>query len=95
MRNLLLAAAMLAVSAPLTAYAADPAPKFSTATSSIKVLMADAQAKAVIEKHMPQIAQAPMDMVGDQTLKALQGMAQGMIPDTLLATIDADLAKIK
>jgi hypothetical protein len=48
----------------------------------------------VLEKHMPQIAQAS-GQVGTQTLKGLQAMAGDRLPDSLLAAIDADLAKIK
>lgn len=93
MRNLLLAAALLGATASVPVYAQE-APKYSTSATAIKDLMADPEAKAVLEKHMPQIAQAA-GMVGDQTLKALQGMAPDRIPDSLLATIDADLANIK
>lgn len=33
--------------------------------------------------------------IGGQTLKSLQPMAPDRLPDSLLAAIDADLAKIK
>lgn len=93
MRNLFLAAAMLAIATPMSAYAAD-APKFSVATSTINDLVANPEAKAVLEKHMPQIVGAA-GQVGGQTLKGLKAMAGDMLPDALLVAIDADLAKIK
>ena len=92
MRNLFLAAALLAVSAPVAVFAAD-APKYST-NSTINDLMANPEAKAVLEKRMPQIVQYA-GQLGGQTLKQLQAMAQGQLPDATLAEIDADLAKIK
>jgi hypothetical protein len=101
MRCVFLAAAMLTAAVPATAIAQEaPAPaaaaaKYSTATTTIKALLANEATKAVIVKHMPQITEAPLDMIGDQTLKALQAMAGDMLPDKLLADIDADLAKIK
>jgi para-nitrobenzyl esterase len=93
MRALFLAAAMVVASVPAGAFA-QAAPKFSTASSTIGQLMADPQAKAVLEKHLPQISQAG-DQVAGQTLKQLQGMAPDRLPDAKLAEIDADLAKIK
>lgn len=90
MRALILAAALLTASVP--AYA--QAPKFSTATSTVNAMIADPAAKAVLEKHMPQIVGAAAQ-VGEQTLKQLQGMAPDRLTDKLLADIDADLAKIK
>lgn len=92
MRSLFLAATMVAVVAPAVAHAEDA--KFSTSKSTINELMANAEAKAVLEKHMPQIAQAA-GQIGGQTLKGLQAMAGDRLPDSLLAAIDADLAKIK
>jgi para-nitrobenzyl esterase len=93
MHSMSFVAAMLAVTAPVAIYA-QATPKFSTASSKINDLLADPQAKAVLEKHLPQVIGAA-DRFGDQTLKALQGMAPDRMPDKLLAEIDADLAKIK
>lgn len=93
MRSMLLAATVLAVAAPAAVYA-QAAAKFSTATSTINDLLANAEAKAVLERHIPQIAQAGA-MVGGQTLKQVQAMAPDRLTDKLLADVDADLAKIK
>jgi hypothetical protein len=99
MRSVFLAAALLTVAAPAAVYAqaapaAAPAAKFSTATSTINDLIANPEAKAVLEKHMPQIIQAA-GQIGGQTLKGLQAMAPDRLTDKLLADIDADLVKIK
>jgi len=92
MRNLVFAAALLAAAIPATAFA--DAAKFTTSTSTIGELMANPEAKAVLERRMPQIMQYA-GQLGGQTLKQLQGMASGMISDQMLADIDADLEKIK
>jgi hypothetical protein len=92
MRSLFLAT-MLAVTAPVAVYA-QTAPKFSTATSTISDLIANPEAKAVLEKHMPMIIGAA-GQIGGQTLKGLQSMAPDRLTDKMLADIDADLAKIK
>ncbi len=92
MRTTLFAAVMLAVTAPVAVHA--QAARFSTATSTISDLVANAEAKAVLEKHVPQLIQAA-GQIGGQTLKSLQAMAPDRITDKLLADIDADLAKIK
>ena len=92
MRKLILAAALMAASVPGLAYA--DAAKYNTSTTTIGELMANPEAKAVLEKHMPQIVQYA-GQLGGQTLKQLQGMAQGMLSDEKLAEIDADLAQIK
>lgn len=90
MRALILAAALLTASVP----AYTQAPKFSTASTTINDMLANPEAKAVLEKHMPQVVQAA-PQIGGQTLKQLQGMAPDRLTDKLLADIDADLAKIK
>jgi len=84
---------MLAVTAQVAVYA-QAAPRFSTQTSTINDLVANPEAKAVLEKHMPAIVQAA-GQVGGQTLKSLQAMAPDRLTDKVLAEIDADLAKIK
>jgi hypothetical protein len=90
MRTLILAAALLAA-AP--AYA-QGAPKYSTTTTPYSKLLADPAAKAVIEKLLPESLQYA-DVIGDQTLKEVQPMAQGAVTDEMLAKVDAELAKIK
>jgi para-nitrobenzyl esterase len=92
MRSLFLAATVVALASPVAVYA--QAAKFSTTTSTIADLVANPEAKAVLEKHMPQIVGAA-SQIGTQTLKGLQSMAPDRITDKLLADIDADLAKIK
>jgi hypothetical protein len=93
MRSITTATLMMALAAPVAVHA-QAAPKFSTASTTIGDLMANAEAKAVLEKHMPQILQYA-GMVGGQTLKQLQGMAPDQMTDELLAKVDADLVKIK
>lgn len=97
MRSLFLAAAMLTAAAPAAIPAvayAQAAARFSTSATTINDLVANPDAKAVLEKHIPQILGAA-GQIGGQTLKELQGMAPDRLTDKLLADIDADLAKIK
>lgn len=93
MRTMSFIATVAVVVAPAAA-SAQATPKFNTASSKINELIANPQAKAVLEKHLPQVLGAA-DQIGDQTLKGLQNMAPDRLPDKLLADIDADLAKIK
>ena len=105
MRVFILAAAFAASALPAVTFAqqpAAPAPapaagaaKFSTATSTIGALMADAAAKAVLDKHLPQLAQAGDQVPKEVTLKQIQEQAPQFLTPELLAAIDADLAKIK
>jgi hypothetical protein len=93
-----LAAATLAI--PAAAQDAPAAPSAPAALFSvetpIEALVADARAKAVLDKYLPGIDQVPQyDMFKAMSLKALAPYSQGMISDDLLAKIGADLAAIK
>lgn len=103
MKTLLIALAAVStavVAAP--AFAVDPpaaaAPKaaFSTADSDIGTLLDNPATKAVLVKHMPEIANNPQfEMARSMTLKQIQDMAPDRFSAELLAKIDADLATIK
>ena len=96
-----LAAASAAVSAAPAfavdpAPAAAPAPAFSVETSTIGDLLDNADAKAVLEKHMPGFAGNPqIEMARSMTLKQIQGFAPDQIKDETLAKVDADLKALK
>jgi len=100
-RHLLAAAVLAVVAAATPAFAADApataaAAKFSTADSSIGTLLDNPEAKAVLEKHIPQFVSNPqIEMAKAKTLKQIQGYAGDSLSDDALAKIDADLAKIK
>lgn len=96
-----LAAASAAVSA-VPAFAIDPAPAaapapaFSVETSTIGDLLDNADAKAVLMKHMPGMAGNPqIEMARSMTLKQIQGFAPDQISDEVLARVDADLKALK
>lgn len=79
------------------ASAAAEAPKtaFSTAATPIGEILDNAEAKAVVEKHLPGFSSHPqIDMARSFTLKAVQGFQPEMITDELLAKIDADFAAL-
>ncbi|MDB5725468.1 MAG: hypothetical protein JWQ16_2222 [Novosphingobium sp.] len=102
-RTALLLAVALATSTfgLTTAYAADApkaataSAKYTTADTQIGTLLDDPAAKAILMKHVPQLAgSAQIDMARTMTLKQVQGYASDMLTDDALAKIDADLAKL-
>lgn len=99
-RHLLAAAALAVAAAATPAFAADApaaaAAKFNSADSSIGTLLDNPQAKAVLEKHIPEFISNPqIEMARAMTLKQIQGFAGDALSDEVLAKVDADLAKIK
>jgi hypothetical protein len=90
--------ATAAVTAPAVAIAQDapaPAAAFSIETP-IEALVADARAKAVLDKYLAGIDQHPAyEQFKSLSLKALAPFSQGMISDELLGKISTDLAAIK
>lgn len=94
------AAAALAVAAVATPALATEAPaaaaKYTTAGSTMGDLLDNPAAKAVLEKHLPDLVSNPqMPMARALTLKQIQGYAGDAVSDEVLAKIDADLAQIK
>lgn len=92
--------ATAAVTAPVAALAQNDAPAAPAAAftvdTPIEALVADARAKAVLDKYLAGIDQHPaFDQFKSLSLKALAPFSQGMISDELLGKIDADLAAIK
>jgi len=101
MRFLITAMLMLGLVAPAAVHAqATPtgapkaAPKFSTERSTIAELLANPEAKAVVEKHVP-LVMSNANAMASSTLKDFHNEAPNMLPDETLAKIDAELAKIK
>ncbi|MEM6907602.1 MAG: hypothetical protein AAF494_02895 [Pseudomonadota bacterium] len=63
-----------------------------TIETPIEQLMADEQAAAVLEKHLPGVSQHPAyDQFKAMTLVQLKPWSQGMITDETLEKIAADL----
>lgn len=93
MRKFVIAAALMAAALP--AMASAEAAKFSTEASTISDLIANPEAKAVLDKKMPGIAAAAEQGAGGMTLRQLQGMAPDRINAKVLDELDAELAKIK
>ena len=89
--------ALAAATAPVAAGAQEaPAAATLSIDSPIGALVADARAKAVLDKHLPGIDQHPAyEQFKGMSLKVLAPYSQGMITDDLLAKIGADLAAIK
>ncbi len=69
---------------------------YTTAETTIGVLMEDPAAKAILDKHVPGMTENPsISMAAGMTLKALQGMTGGKITDDMLAAVDADVKVMK
>ena len=72
--------------------AAAPAAARPTITSSIKDLLANAQTRAVLEKHLPGVSQHPaLPQFQDMTLAQVAPVSQGAVTAEMIAAIDADL----
>ena len=66
-----------------------------TINSSLKDLLADPKAKAILEKHFPGFSSNPqLQMAMGMTLKQIQPFSQGAITDDKLKLVEADLKKI-
>lgn len=83
-------AAPVLAETPATA-AAEKKQAYSTAETTLGVLLEDPAAKAIIDKHIPGLTDNPsISMAAGMTLKALQAMAGDKVTDEMLAAVDAD-----
>lgn len=91
----LAAAGLSSVSAHAADAAAANTPKLSTADTPLGELLDNPAAKAIVEKHLPELVKSDsIDMARGLTLKALQGYAADMVTDAKLTAIDTELAKL-
>lgn len=68
---------------------------FSTADTDIGTLLDNPATRAILDKHVPELAENPqIGMARAMTLRQIQGFASDMLTDEILASIDADLAKL-
>ena len=103
MKTLALAAALAvtALSAPALAQAPAPAPaampaagKISVETTPIGDIIKNPDAKAVLEKALPEIPQF-YDQIATMTLAQVAPMSQGALDDAKLKALQAEFDKIK
>lgn len=89
--------------APAPAASADPATlpgaaqaaKFKTDDTSIGEIMDNPSATAVVKKYLPEMfANEQIGMARGMTLKAVQQYSADTVTDKVLASIDADFAKL-
>ena len=74
---------------------AAPAQAWSTADSTIGDLLDNPATLAVLQKDIPDVVNNPqIDQARGMTLQAIQPYAPTQLPDTVLAQVDADLAKV-
>jgi hypothetical protein len=89
-----LAPAVASAQAPAAAPAAAAA-HYNSNDTELGVLLDDPAARAVLEKHLPEIkGNDQIEMGRSMTLKAIQEFAPDAFTDAKLAAIDADLAKL-
>jgi hypothetical protein len=92
MRAIVLAALLALTPAAGMAQTAKP---YTTAETPLGTLLDDPAAKAVLEKHLPQLVNGGQaDQARPLTLRAIQQYAPDQFTDKLLDAIDADLAKV-
>lgn len=88
----------------MSATAAEPSPPpkaapvrpiYTTANTDIGTLLDNPDARAVLDKHVPQlVANEQIALARSMTLKQIQSFASEILTDEALAKIDADLAKL-
>lgn len=67
-----------------------------TIDSKIGDLLADAKAKAILDKHLPGFSTNPqVGMAKGMTLKAIAPMSRGIVTDAKIKAIEEDLKKLK
>ena len=72
--------------------ASAPAAPALTIDSSIKYLLADPETAAILEKHLPGVAEHPARaQFEDMSLPEVAPMSGGAVTDEIIAAIDADL----
>ncbi|MBJ7484613.1 MULTISPECIES: hypothetical protein [unclassified Brevundimonas] len=91
-------AALALVAAPLTSATSAavaqtaPAPAPLTVNSPIKALLANPATKAILDKHLPGLANHPaLPQFQDMTLTQVMPMSQGAVTAEIIAAIDTDI----
>lgn len=80
--------------APTNGDQAPPAAR-PTIASPIKALLANAETRAVVEKHLPGIGEHPArPQFENMTLAQVAPLSQGVITPQIIAAIDEDLKKL-
>lgn len=99
MRALMVAVALAASLSIGAAVAQTPAPAaaahYTTADTDIGTLLDDPAARAIVDKYIPGFSSGDqINMARAMTLKSIQQYAPDKFTDQVLASIDADLAKL-
>ena len=99
MRAFIVAATLAASLCFTAAIAQTPAPAaathYTTADTDIGTLLDDPAARAVVDKYIPGFSSGDqINMARAMTLKSIQQYAPDKFTDEVLASIDADLAKL-
>ena len=99
-----LAAILLTIATPagVLAQGTAPAPAaapaaghYTTTDTDVGTLLDDPASKAVLDKNIPGFSANPqIQMARSMTLRQLQQFDSAALPDSLMSSIDADLAKL-
>jgi hypothetical protein len=93
--SLMIIAVPGAVHAQASVSATASAGAMSSSATSIGDLLDNPKAKAVLEKHLPEVVKSDqIDMARAMTLKDIQSYAADAITDEKLKAIDAELAAL-
>lgn len=80
---------------PVPAQLATALQHYSTADTPVSTLLADPAALEILRRHAPVFANSSRAaMLGNDSLKAIQGYAHTILTDEVLARIDAEFAKL-
>lgn len=84
-----------AATTPTAPASANSIKHYSTGETEIGTLLDDPAARALLDKHIPDIAKSDqVDMARSMTLKSIQQYSPDVITDKVLAALDTDLQKI-
>lgn len=90
-----LSPAVLAQQTPAPAAAQATAAKFGLDTP-IETLLADANAKSVLDTDIPGLSSHPaLDQFKAMSLRAVQPLSQGALTDEMLKKVETDLAALR
>jgi hypothetical protein len=100
MKTIAIAAALAVAGLSAPAFAQEPAPAaapaggLSVEKTPISDIIKNPQAKAALEKALPEISQF-YDQIGTMTLAQVAPMSQGALDDAKLKALQAEFDKIK
>jgi hypothetical protein len=94
-KNLVAFAFAIAAALAASPCAAQPTATYSTAMTKVGVLLADPQARAILDRFIPGMStDSRIRLAKGMTLKQVQKHAPKRVSDTALTSIDAEFVKL-